>query len=197
WAGCCVFEKANQTAPRGAKAVFIGNSITEGWMSKHEVFFTENGYIGRGIGGQVSSQMLSRFHQDVVDLKPKAVVILAGTNDIARNNGYISLKNIFNNIVSMVEIAKSNKIKVVLCSIVPASKFGWRKELSPAEDIKAMNVMIKKYAKDHKIPYVDYHSALTDENGGLPLKYAADGVHPNVDGYLIMESLVKPVLDKL
>lgn len=197
WAGYSVYEDANKTAPKGAKAVFMGNSITQGWVSKHVSFFTDNGYIGRGIGGQVSGQMLLRFHQDVVDLKPKAVVILAGTNDIARNKGYISLQKVFANIEAMVEIAGAHNIKVVLCSVLPVDKFGWRKELTPTEDIKTLNAMIKAYALENKIPYVDYHAALSDENGGIPKKYAEDGVHPNIEGYLIMESLVKPVIDKL
>lgn len=115
---------------------------------------------------------------------------MAGTNDIAQNNGYISHEHILQNIQSMCELAKQNKIRPVLCSCLPAAAFKWRPEMKPAEDIKRLNEMIKAYAKANKIKYIDYHSALVDEHGGLPKKYAADGVHPNMDGYAIMEQIL-------
>lgn len=195
WANFARYEEANKTTIKGG-VVFMGNSITEGWASQHPDFFTKNNYIGRGISGQVSSQMLVRFRQDVINLKPKAVAILAGTNDIAQNNGYISLQNVMGNIISMCELAKANKIRVILCSVLPAYQFGWRKELQPANDIIELNKMIKAYALANKISYVDYHTALKDERDGLPEKYAKDGVHPNSDAYLIMEKLVKAAIDK-
>ena len=172
------------------KAVLIGNSITDGWASKHPEFFAENNLIGRGISGQVTAQMLSRFQADVVALNPKMVIIMAGTNDIAQNNGYIEHEHILQNIQSMCELAKYNKIKPVLCSCLPAAAFKWRPNLTPAEDIKRLNEMIKAYAKANKIKYVDYYSALADEHGGLPRAYAADGVHPNLDAYKIMEAIL-------
>jgi lysophospholipase L1-like esterase len=195
WVNFSKYEEANKTAPRKA-VVFMGNSITEGWINAHPDFFSTNNYINRGISGQVTSQMLVRFRKDVIELKPAAVVILAGINDIAKNNGAISLDNIFGNIVSMCELAKFHKIRVILCSVLPASHFPWRPELSPADDVIALNKMIKNYADEHKIIYVDYHSAMKDEQNGLPESYAKDGVHPTSEGYDIMEKLVKKAIGK-
>lgn len=175
---------------RRVEAVLMGNSITDNWAKFHPEFFAENNFVGRGISGQVTSQMLCRFQSDVIALRPKMVIIMAGTNDIAQNNGYISHEHILQNIQSMCELAKQNRIRPVLCSCLPAAAFKWRPEMKPAEDIKRLNEMIKAYAKANKIKYIDYHSALVDEYGGLPEKYAADGVHPNMDGYAIMEQIL-------
>lgn len=175
---------------RRVEAVLIGNSITDNWAKFHPEFFAENNFVGRGISGQVTSQMLCRFQSDVIALRPKMVIIMAGTNDIAQNNGYISHEHILQNIQSMVELAKYHHIQPVLCSCLPAAAFKWRPEMKPAEDIKRLNEMIQEYAKANKIKYIDYHSALVDEYGGLPEKYAADGVHPNMDGYAIMEQIL-------
>ncbi len=171
-------------------AVLMGNSITDNWAKYHPEFFAENNFVGRGISGQVTAQMLSRFQADVIALRPKMVIIMAGTNDIAMNNGYIAHEHILQNIQSMVELAKYHRIKPVLCSCLPAAEFKWRKNLTPAEDIKRLNEMIKAYAEANKIKYIDYYSALADEIGGLPKKYAADGVHPNMEGYAIMEEIL-------
>lgn len=138
--------------------------------------------------------MLVRFRRDVLDLKPTYVVILAGTNDIALNNGLISHENILGNIQSMCELAKFHKIKPIICSVLPAAAFKWRKELKPAEDIVKLNAMLREYAESEGYPYVDYHSQLKDENNALPVKHAADGVHPNIDCYKIMESIILPYL---
>lgn len=175
---------------RRVEAVLMGNSITDNWAKFHPEFFAENNFVGRGISGQVTSQMLCRFQSDVIALRPKMVIIMAGTNDIAQNNGYISHEHILQNIQSMCELAKQNKIRPVLCSCLPATAFKWRPEMKPAEDIKRLNEMIHEYAKANKITYIDYYSALVDEHGGLPEKYAADGVHPNMDGYAIMEQIL-------
>lgn len=175
---------------RRVEAVLMGNSITDNWAKFHPEFFAENNFVGRGISGQVTSQMLCRFQSDVIALRPKMVIIMAGTNDIAQNNGYISHEHILQNIQSMCELAKQNRIRPVLCSCLPAAAFKWRPEMKPAEDIKRLNEMIQEYAKANKIKYIDYHSALVDEHGGLPEKYAADGVHPNMDGYAIMEQIL-------
>lgn len=196
WANFSKYADANKGIAPG-KIVFLGNSITEGWPKADPSFFEDHDYIGRGIGGQTTSQMLVRFRQDVIGLKPKAVVILAGVNDIARNTGYISLENIFGNIVSMVDLARAYDIKVVLCSVLPASSFRWRPELTPADDILKLNQMIKTYAERTAITYVDYHSALKDNKNGLPKKYAEDGVHPNRDGYDVMKNLLQKELLKL
>ena len=187
----------NKSISKQPAVVFMGNSITDCWADTVPAFFADNNFVGRGISGQVSSQMLVRFQEDVINLQPKVVVICCGTNDIAQNNGYISLEHILHNIKSMCELARVNKIKPVVCSTLPAKGFKWRPEMKPAEDIRRLNEMIKAYAKENKIPYVDYHSALVDEEGGLPVKYSKDGVHPNAQGYAVMERVILPVLKKV
>ena len=190
WAQHDRYAANNDSITARTKAVFMGNSITDNWAKFHPEFFKNNDFIGRGISGQVTSQMLCRFQSDVIELRPKIVVIMAGTNDIAQNNGYIAHEHILQNIQSMCELAKQNKIRPVLCSCLPAAAFKWRPEMKPAEDIKRLNEMIKAYAKANKITYIDYHSALVDEHGGLPQKYAKDGVHPNLEAYAIMEKIL-------
>ena len=180
----------NRKKVKRPKAVLMGNSITDNWAKFDPAFFVENNFIGRGISGQVTAQMLSRFQADVIALRPKMVIIMAGTNDIAMNNGYIAHEYILHNIQSMCELAKFHGIKPVLCSCLPAAAFKWRPDMRPAEDIIRLNEMIKGYAKANKIKYVDYHSALADEHGGLPKEYAKDGVHPNLDAYKIMEAIL-------
>ncbi len=197
WAQFGRYAEANKTVKVPSKVVFMGNSITDGWWPNDSTFFINNQYVDRGISGQTTSEMLVRFRADVINLKPKAVVILAGTNDIAQNNGYISLENAFGNIVSMVELAKANNIKPILCSVMPAYEFGWRKGLEPAGKIIKLNAMIKAYADKNKIIYVDYHSALADERGGLPEKYSKDGVHPTLEAYKIMETIVQKAITKV
>ncbi|MCI7707899.1 MAG: SGNH/GDSL hydrolase family protein [Bacteroidales bacterium] len=197
WANFGRYKEANAAVQQPVKAVFMGNSITDGWPSADPDFFTKNGYVGRGIGGQVSAQMLMRFRQDVINLKPQAVVILAGTNDLAHNDYAVTPEQTFDNVVSMVQLAQANGIKVILCSTLPAYQFGWRPELKPAEDIKAFNKKVNAYADAHDILYVDYHSAMKDERDGLPEKYSKDGVHPTLEGYKVMEKLVQEALQKV
>lgn len=196
WARFYRYEAMNDSMQKPAKVVFLGNSITDGWYRIHPEFFIKNGFTGRGIGGQTTSHMLTRFQADVIALKPKLVVIMAGTNDIARNNGVITHKHIMQNIQSMCELAQFHKIKPVLCSILPAYEFRWNPEFKPAADIKLLNDMIREYAQKNNIPFVDYYSALVDERGGLPANIAADGVHPNMDGYAIMEPIVLKTIRK-
>jgi len=187
------YQKQNQEVISkniAPNSVLMGDSITEGWFATDPEFFTKNNFVGRGIGGQVTSQMLLRFREDVIKLKPKRVIILAGTNDIAENQGPISLDKVFGNIVSMSELAKANNIKVVLCSVLPASDFPWRKGKEPAEKVIALNKMIKDYALKNKITYVDYHSVLKDEKNGLQKEIAEDGIHPTKLGYEKMESIL-------
>ena len=183
--------------PGEKRVVFMGNSITEAWAILDSAFFVDNGYIGRGISGQTTSQMLIRFRRDVIDLKPAVVVILAGTNDIAENAGPISLEDVMGNIISMVQIAEKNNIRVILCSVLPAFDFPWHKGLQPAEKIVKLNSMIKSYCDENSIPYVDYYPKMVDERKGLDNKYTKDGVHPNYDGYRVMDSLVKEEIDKV
>lgn len=170
--------------------VFMGDSITEFWKVNDPNFFTSNNFINRGISGQTTPQMLLRFRQDVLNLKPSTVVILAGINDIAENTGPITLEQIMDNISLMVALAKANKIKVILCSVLPANKFNWNPKLQPADKVIELNQMIASYATKHKITYVDYYSAMVDENKGLQKKFGEDGVHPNLEGYKVMEELV-------
>jgi lysophospholipase L1-like esterase len=190
-----VAVKAKDVRP---DAVFMGNSITDGWASQHTAFFADNNYVGRGISGQVTAQMLARFRADVLDLNPRAVVILAGTNDIAGNDGFVSIENIAGNIISMAELAKANKIKVVICSILPAAEYPWKKEVTDVPTkVRAVNAILKEWAEANKCTYVDYFSAMADERGGLPTELAGDGIHPTSAGYDLMEGIVKPVLDKV
>jgi lysophospholipase L1-like esterase len=191
WAKFDRYAAANETVVVAPKAVFLGDSITDGWAQKDSEFFTENNFVGRGISGQVTSQMLVRFRQDVIDLHPEYVVILAGTNDIALNNGYITLENIMDNLMSICELAKLHQIKPILCSVLPVDKYLWRLEVeNPAEEVIKLNKMIKAYAESENIPYVDYHAELSDEKGALPLKYSSDHVHPNMDCYKVMEEII-------
>lgn len=194
WAQFDRYAEANRNVASAPKVVFMGNSITEGWAKKRPDFFATHDFVGRGISGQTSSHMLVRFQADVIALKPKYVVILAGTNDIAQNNGTISQEHIMENIRSMCELAMAHRIKPVLCSVLPAARFSWNPTLQPAEDIKALNVAIKAYAARKRIPYVDFYSALVDDQGGLPAEYAADGVHPTAEGYAVMENILLKTL---
>lgn len=197
WAQFERYESKNEALTKRPAVVFMGNSITDCWADTVPAFFVDNNFVGRGISGQVSSQMLVRFQEDVINLQPKVVVICCGTNDIAQNNGYISLEHILHNIKSMCELARANKIKPVVCSTLPAKRFKWRPDMKPADDIIRLNEMIQAYTKANKIPYVDYHSALKDEENGLPIKYSKDGVHPNAQGYAVMESVIMPILKKV
>ena len=171
------------------RIVFMGDSITELWSVVHPSFFSEKSYINRGIGGQTSPQMLVRFRADVIALKPSVVVLLAGANDIAQNTGPSTLEMIANNIFSMVELATANNIKVILCSVLPVFDFYWRQGLEPAGKIVTLNKMISEYAYTNAIPYVDYYSAMVDEQKGLKSMYSEDGVHPNKAGYEVMVPL--------
>jgi lysophospholipase L1-like esterase len=195
WANLKKYEAENKAlkpaAPGEKRVVFMGNSITEGWIKADSSFFAVKGYIDRGISGQTTPQMLVRFRPDVIDLKPSVVVILAGINDIAQNTGPMTLEQTFGNLVSMAELAKANGIKVVLCSVLPAFDFPWRPGLQPAEKVVKLNDMIKAYAAKNNIVYVDYFSAMVDERKGLKAALAYDGIHPTPAGYKVMEPLVE------
>lgn len=196
WAGLRAFAQVNRNLTVEPEVVFMGNSITEGWFNYHPDFFKKNNFACRGIGGQTSSEMLVRFRQDVIELHPRVVAILAGTNDIAMNNGYIALENTFQNIVSMCELAKFNGIRVVLCSVLPCDRFSWRPEIKPAAAVAELNTMLRQYAAEHKIPYVDYHAALDNGSGGLDARISRDGCHPTLYGYTLMEPMVVEGINK-
>ena len=195
WANYSRYAEDNAKITVAPKAVLMGDSITDGWPGKDPEFFADNNFVGRGISGQVTGQMLLRFRQDVVDLNPKYVVILAGTNDIAGNYGKIDIEKTFGNIVSMCEIAKANGIKPVICSVIPASRFGWSPDVTDcAEKIIELNEMLRKYAKDNKIIYVDYHTVMKNGQNGLSENLAKDGVHPTREGYDIMKGVLLKAL---
>ena len=187
-------KNAELTTP--PTVVFMGNSITDCWADTVPNFFLENNFVGRGISGQVSSQMLVRFQEDVINLHPQIVVICCGTNDIAQNNGFITLEHILQNIKSMCQLAQANNIKPIVCSTLPAKAFKWRPDMQPANEIIRLNEMIRAYASENNIPYVDYHTALKDEQNGLPLQYSKDGVQNNKNGYAIMEQVLMQTLTK-
>lgn len=178
------------------RVVFMGNSITEQWKENRPEFFTQNPYVCRGISGQTTPQMLVRFRQDVVELQPKVVVILAGTNDIAGNTGIATLEMILDNLSSMAEIANSNGIQVVMCSVLPAFDYPWRKGLEPNLKIPALNQMIKNYCSNKNIIYLDYFSSMVDERNGMKTELTTDGVHCSLDGYRVMEPIVKVAIEK-
>ena len=171
--------------------VFMGNSITDNWAYFHPDFFTEHNFCGRGIGGQTSAQMLVRFTADVINLHPKAVVIMAGTNDVAHNDLFVTPDHVIENIVAMCDLAKANGIIPIISSIPPCVEFVWRTEIENAgQTIVNLNKTLKAYAKANDIVYVDYHSALTDENFAFPKNLSEDGCHPNPDTYFTMEEMV-------
>ncbi len=179
------------------RVVFMGDSITELWkIEGPEGSFPGKPYINRGISGQTTPQMLLRFRQDVIDLKPKVVVILGGINDIAGNTGPETLDQIESYLTSMAELATANQIRVVLCSVLPAYDFSWRPGLEPAPKVLALNAWIKDYAARKGYVYVDYHSAMKDQRNGLPPALSKDGVHPTPAGYALMAPLVEEGIEK-
>ena len=201
WFGFNRYKAANKEIIDSAdypKVVFMGNSITDYWAYYHPDFFKENNFCCRGISGQTSSQMLVRFSADVIALHPKAVIIMAGTNDVAHNEYYVEPEQVVNNIIAMCQLAKANKITPVIASIPPCSEFVWRKEIQNAgETIVAINNELKAYAKKNKITYIDFHSEFANKNNGFPKKLSEDGCHPNPDTYCTMEKMVMKALKKV
>jgi lysophospholipase L1-like esterase len=198
WADLSRYRAANNALPPPApgerRVVFMGNSITDSWAHWFPDMFPGKPYIGRGISGQTTPQMLVRFRQDVIALKPAVVVILAGTNDIAGNTGPSTLEMIEDNLVSMTELAKANGIRVVLSSVLPVYDYPWKPGLEPAPKIVALNAWIKSYAARAGAVYVDYHSAMADARQGLRAELAIDGVHPNEAGYRVMAPLAEKAI---
>jgi len=194
WAQLGQYRDDNRRLPPPGAArprvIFFGDSLTQSWdlaglgLDRVEV-------LNRGISGQTTPQMLVRFRQDVIDLKPVVVHILAGTNDLAGNTGPTTLEAIEDNLSSMVEVARANHIRVVLCSVLPALDYPWRPGLEPAPRIVALNEWIRTYARQHKLVYADYYSALVESGGGFRSELADDGVHPNSDGYAVMDPIAR------
>ena len=201
WANLNLFKQANMELPPLEKdedrIVFLGNSITIGWSETHPEFFKNKPYVNRGISGQTTPHMLLRFRQDVINIGATAVVILAGTNDIAENTGPITLEMILDNLKSMTELARANDIKVILCSVLPAYDYPWRPGLQPNIKIPKLNALIKNYAQKNGIYYLDYFSAINDGNNGMVKKYSPDGVHLSLEGYRFIEPMVEKALTEV
>ena len=179
------------------EVVFMGNSITELWAAYHPTFFSGNNYCGRGIGGQTSTQMLARFTADVVNLHPKAVVIMAGTNDVAHNTYWVEPDRVVDNVVAMCHLARANGIVPIISSIPPCAAFRWNPDIKNAsQTIVDINKRLRAYAEANSIVYVDYHAALTDKQNGFLKQLSDDGCHPNPDTYYIMEELVLQAINK-
>jgi lysophospholipase L1-like esterase len=210
-------ERLAQSAAGVPRVVFLGDSITEDWITKDWLTTIRIGtdaiekdgtsalriprsadreYVNRGISGQTTAQMLLRFRQDVIGIHPAVVVILAGTNDIAGNTGKTTLPMIEDNLRSMVELAQANRIRVVLASLLPASDYPWRRGLQPAVKVRALNAWIERYAQSVGATYVDFHSRMTNAQGGMDAVFAADGVHPTAAGYAVMTKLAVPAIDE-
>ncbi len=198
WPDLNRFRKQNKSlglpAEGKQRIVFMGNSITEVWPQHDPEYFANPSYVNRGISGQTTPQMLLRFRADVIDLKPKAVVILAGTNDIAGNTGPMTLEEIRDNIISMTELAKANDIAVIICSVLPAYDYHWKPGLEPNIKIPELNAMLKQYASKNAVIYLDYFTAMADDKNGLPKALAEDGVHPTKEGYMIMKELTEKAI---
>jgi lysophospholipase L1-like esterase len=198
WAYLSKYHDANaQLGPPGvteSRVVFLGDSITEAWGSVDGEFFAAKPYVNRGIGGQNTSQLLVRFRQDVIGLKPAAVVILGGTNDVAENGGITTLEAIEGNLQSMVELARVNRIRVVLASLLPTLDYPWRPGLKPKDKISALNRWIAEFCRLNHLVYLDYYSAMVGANGALRPELTKDGVHPNGAGYLIMGPMTEDAI---
>ena len=190
WAQLSYYREANAAVPEPVageqRVVFYGASIVEYWKTRG-AFFPGKPYIDRGISGQTTAQMLVRFRQDVIDLHPKAVVILGGTNDVAGNMGPMTPEMTESNWQSMAELAKASGIAVIFASVTPSTDFPWRKGLKPAEKIRALNAWLKDYCERHEATYLDVYSVLADADGGMKDGLHLDGVHPNAKGYALME----------
>lgn len=196
WAGLCRFHHDNRSLRAAAerpRVVFMGDSITENWALADPGFF-KGGLVNRGISAQTTAQMLLRFRADVIALRPAAVHILAGTNDVAGNNGPTSPPDFQNNIESMVELAEAHGIRVILGSIPPAASFTWRPGMQPGPRIRELNEWLRSYAARKGLGYVDYYSALAGPAGELRAALANEGVHPNRDGYVVMRRLAEAAL---
>ena len=193
WPQLSYYQEANkalETSGNTVEAVFFGDSITEGWPQFNPSFFDSNNFVGRGIGGQTTPQLLLRFRQDVLDLRPKKVILLAGINDIAENTGPISLEAIMENIKGMTEMALANEVEMVLCAVLPANSFPWRPSIIPTNKVIALNQMIMTYALEKNLIYVDYYTPMVNEELGLKSTLGYDTVHPNKTGYSLMEEVL-------
>ncbi len=196
WPNLCRYADENAKIPPAPRMVFIGDSITEFWKREQPAFFSSS-VLDRGISGQTSEQILLRFYQDVVALRPAAVHILTGANDIAGNTGLITPEAWQNNIRTMVDLARARRIKVVLGSLLPADAFWWSPSMRPASQLAAMNAWLRDYAKSQGVLFIDYYAAMATPTGGMKRELTDDGVHPNKRGYDVMKSVADPTLRTL
>ncbi len=201
WANFKRYASENSKVPPPLKnetrVVFMGNSIFEGWIKLRPEFFAGKPYFDRGISGQTTPQMLLRMNDDVIALQPQIMVLKAGINDIAENNAPYNPAHTFANIKAMAQLARFNKIKVILCSVLPASDFKWRPGINPADKVIALNEAIKKFATENDFYYLDLYSVVVDDNKGMRKEYASDGVHPTAEGYKVMEPLIEEAIKKV
>ena len=202
WANLGHYEKRNRELglpdENEKRIVFMGDSITEEWGNLYPEFFSGNYYINRGIGGQTTPQMLIRFKPDAIDLKPYAIIILAGTNDIAGNTGPSTIRMITDNLFSMAELAIAYEIKVVLASILPVYQYPWVDDvLDPPSVIDSINSKIKEYVENKGLVYLDYYSSMVDDRKGLKLDFTGDGVHPNEAGYKVMSAIADEIISQV
>ena len=189
-------ERLRSATPVRGRVVFYGASMTENWGKNGSVFFPGKGYINRGIGGQTTAQMLVRFRQDVIELRPQVVVILGGTNDVAGNTGPMTPEMTEGNWTSMAELGRANGIRVVFASVTPSTDFPWRRGLQPAGKIRALNAWLKGYCERNGLIYLDYYSVLTDADGGMQAELTVDGVHATAKGYAAMMPLAQAAIDR-
>jgi len=201
WANFKKYAEQNKAVPARVKGekrvVFLGNSIFEGWLRLRPEFFAGKPYYDRGISGQTTPQMLLRFYEDVLALDPEVMVLKAGINDIAQNSGPYNPLQTLNNIKAIAQLARANGIKVILCSVLPASDFRWRPGLEPGDKVISLNNAIRDFAKTEGFYYLDLYSSVVDDKKGMKAEYANDGVHPTVEGYKVLEPLVEDAIRKV
>ena len=176
------------------KTILFGDSITQFWQNYDAAFFETFNLLNKGISGQTTTQMRVRFENDVLNLQPKMLIILAGINDIAENNGPILLEEIMQNIILMIKKATDNTIEVILCTVLPTNYFYWNPKILPAKNVIELNKMIRDYANSNDKKLADYYSQMVDTSNGLQKQFSTDGVHPNLIGYLKMRSILEPYL---
>jgi len=201
WANFKKYAEQNKAVPAPKKGerrvVFLGNSIFEGWLRLRPEFFAGKPYYDRGISGQTTPQMLLRFYEDVLALQPEILVLKAGINDIAQNSGPYNQQQTLNNIKAIAQLARFNKIKVILCSVLPANEFRWRPGLEPADKVIALNKAIREFAEQEGYYFLDLYTAVVDDKKGMKAAYADDGVHPTVEGYKVLEPLVEAAISSV
>ena len=203
WANFARYSQENaqvrQLPDSCRRVVFMGNSITQNWNTEHPGFFKDNGFVCRGISGQTTYNMLSRFRNDVVGLKPQIVVIGAGTNDVAENSHPFDLETTAGNIFSMAEIARANGIKVIVTSVLPCESYYWHQHITDIpEKIKALNARVERYCNENGIPFVDFYTLMLAPDGkGINPAYCVDGVHPVADAYNMLEELILKTIEPM